>query len=339
MLCIPRSRGRRPRVVLGILPCLLCAALACSKKKEMPPPEPARPPGAGQGDTAARAYLRGGERSRIKAETGVEFPPLPGMPLLRTDQLVVPGGEFLLLRLGNGHLVRIDEDLTMKVSEIVLLEAPPAGESVAAQLDRLVTREELARAERMAGAQARRQAAESMPAMEEEPDRFAKVVVPAKDAPGSVSASAAPAPAGADKKAVPKAPAEKSAAAQEERRARLERDITSQGLLRLLGSRGGGEGALSGAGGLDIGAALAPEVPELPRLRECLARELGHLPVKLKKVTLRLRSEGGKVTRVVLGGALPTPVCARDILIGQTFAAEGPWRTLEIELPSVPPTP
>lgn len=86
-------------------------------------------------------------------------------------------------------------------------------------------------------------------------------------------------------------------------------------------------------------APAAPELPELPRLRQCLARELGRLPVAIRQVTLRLKVEGGQIQRVVLGGGLPTPACAREILLlkhidlrADMKGVDGPWLTTEIAL-------
>lgn len=163
----------------------------------------ARPPGTGTAPVAGRIHLCGGAGARIKVGR-TEFAPLVGMPLLKSDELVVPLGEFLVVALGNGYLVRIDEDLTMRVSDIVLLGAPPARESMAVQLDRLVSQAERTQAKRMnaervAGVQSRASAAEAMPAQPADlPVRTTRGrprPAPGGAAPPApVSTSAAPAP-------------------------------------------------------------------------------------------------------------------------------------------------
>ena len=62
------------------------------------------------------------------------FGAVAGVPLLASDELVVPLGEFLIVALTNGHVVRVDEDLTMKVSEIVMLNVPPTKEGLSITL-------------------------------------------------------------------------------------------------------------------------------------------------------------------------------------------------------------
>lgn len=157
------------RLLLGLTAVLsVLSVLSC--RKPAPLTLPSRPPGAGSGEPAARVRLRGGTGAHVKAETGLEFPALAGTVLLRSDLLVVPSGEFLVvLIVGNGYLVRIDEDLTLRVGELVLLDAPATGESLASQLNRLVSKDELGRAERLAGTQSRVAAAEAI-APEELPD-------------------------------------------------------------------------------------------------------------------------------------------------------------------------
>src|SRR5262245_16939089 len=61
-----------------------------------------RPPGAGAGEVVATVHLAGGEGARIRAGA-VAFPARPGATLLRTDEMLVPPGEFLVVRLGNGY--------------------------------------------------------------------------------------------------------------------------------------------------------------------------------------------------------------------------------------------
>jgi hypothetical protein len=470
---------------------------------------PVRPPAAGSGPVVARVHLCGGTGSLVRAGQ-TEFPAAPGLPLLRTDELRVPPSEFLVVALDNGYLVRIDEDLTLRVSDIVLLGAPRTRQSLAEQLDRLVTREERAQAERLAGTQARRSAAESMPAQPQapppviasspppptragSPPRVSRGLPvpprpasppppPPAPAPSPITAGAPPpgAPSGGypppgappggypppgappggypppgalpggypppgappsaglpppgapaspvsssddeptrgdlgrpSSRPTPPAPRNERAsraqaearerALQEERaRAEAEAKAREQALQEARAraeveekSRAQSEQAqrarveaemararaaeaktktasqgppkrapISNApgdplGGIDEASAPPPEppaatpppaappppapaaseLPELPRLRQCLARDLGRLPVALRRVTVRVKVEGGQIQRVVLGGGLPTPACAREILLFKHIdlradmkGVDGPWLTTEIAL-------
>lgn len=158
-----------------------------------------RPAAAGTGEAVAWVHLRGGQNVSFRA-AGKQFPAQVGTPLLRTDVLAVPAGEFVVVKLRNGYVVKIDEDTTLVVSGIVSLDAPPTSESLTSQLDRVLTREERGRAERIAATQARLAGADSV-------------------APQSAAAAPAPAPPAAAEEAratsaPPPEPAKKTAAAE-----------------------------------------------------------------------------------------------------------------------------
>jgi len=105
-----------------------------------------RPAGAGQGKTEATVLIASGKPQAmptIRAMTGVAFAAQGGVPLLRTDTMQVPEGAFLVLELTDNHVVvRVDEDLTMRVGDLALLGAPAPSASVSDQLDRLLTSED-----------------------------------------------------------------------------------------------------------------------------------------------------------------------------------------------------
>lgn len=133
---------------------LLCTAVAA--RAELP-----RPAAAGTGEFVAWVHLRGGAHVTFRA-AGKQFPAQVGTPLLRSDVVEVPAGEFVVVKLRNGYVVKIDEDTSLAVAKIVSLDAPPTQESLASQLDRVLTREERGRAERIAGTQARLAGADSV---------------------------------------------------------------------------------------------------------------------------------------------------------------------------------
>ena len=164
-----------------------------------------RPAAAGTGEAVAWVHLRGGQHVTFRA-AGKQFPAQVGTPLVRTDVLEVPAGEFVVVKLRNGYVVKIDEDTTLAVSGIVSLEAPPTTESLAAQLDRVLTREERGRAERIAATQARLAGADS--------------VAPQSAAAAPMRAPAPPPAESAPASSAPAAESDKKIAASERRSAR-----------------------------------------------------------------------------------------------------------------------
>ncbi len=123
-----------------------------------------RPANTGTGEALAKVHLVGGAGVRIKAAVGTPFLPRPTMGLLRTDTVVVPASEFVIVHLtANNHLVRIDDDVSLRVSDIVLLHAPRTSESLSTQLDRMVSSDEKRVAERIAGTYAGRSAGDAAP--------------------------------------------------------------------------------------------------------------------------------------------------------------------------------
>jgi hypothetical protein len=400
----------------------------------------------------ARVHLLGGTGSRVRAGS-VEFAAQAGLPLIPSDEISTSPGEFLVLALTNGYLVRIDEDLSLRVRDIVLLGAPPAPESFAAQLDRLVTREERARAERIAGSQARRSAADAVPAqsavLAKSPRSSAPPPPPAK-APlagslgtnsggrtsgglgmsgtgqggggsgqgtiglgsiGTVGHGAGTGSGqgygsgtgrlgGSARSGVPHVtfgpptvtgslPVEvvRRIIRQQGNRFRfcyeqgLGRDPALAGTVsvRLIVGRDGAVASVADAGSqlpdttalgcvvngfrsiqfpapagnsvvlvaqaiaftpADAPAPAAPSPaathPALQRLEEvstCLRRELSYLPIQLERATVRVRLAAGRIVRVALGGGLPTPACARDLLTGQELkGSEGTWIATDVSL-------
>ena len=140
---------------LAIFPAVLLGTAVAARA------EVVRPAEAGTGEIVAWVHLRGGAHVTFRA-AGKQFPVQVGTPLVRSDVVEVPTGEFVVVKLRNGYVVKIDEDTSLAVAKIVSLDAPPTKESLAAQLDRVLTREERGRAERIAGTQARLAGAESV---------------------------------------------------------------------------------------------------------------------------------------------------------------------------------
>ncbi|MFT3706525.1 MAG: hypothetical protein QM817_02545 [Archangium sp.] len=66
-----------------------------------------------------------------------------GMQLAGTDTLTVAPGAWVVVHLlGNGHVVRLDDDLVLRVDQLAALKAPKQTQTLQQQLDRLVTLKE-----------------------------------------------------------------------------------------------------------------------------------------------------------------------------------------------------
>jgi hypothetical protein len=424
------STHARSRLVLSSLALFVCSLVANARG------DSGRPPGVPAGPVVARVHLRSGISSRIRVDS-VEFPAETGTALTPNDEISTPPGEFLILSLTNGYLVRIDEDLSLRVRDIVLLGAPPARESFAAQLDRLVTREERAQTERIAGSQARRSAADAVPAQSPAPPKFPRGSAPRPPTPappppsetsssnsgglglsgigqggggsgqgiglgglgtighGAGSGSGQGYGAGSGRLGgAPRTnpphvvfgpptvtgslPAEivRRIIRQQTNRVRycyeqaLGRNPALAGTVsvRLVVSRNGTVTSATDAGsqlpdatalncvvnglrslhfpapsdpaevlvtqtialtpadGPPSSATSSPALPRLGEVSACLHRELSHLPLQLGRITVRVRIAAGRIVRVALGGGLPTPACARELLIGQALqGTEGTW--------------
>ena len=98
----------------------------------------------------------GGGQPRFKA--------LDGMLLKKSDVVVVGAGAWVaLFILGNEHVVRLDDDLSLAVGDLALLNAPKQTRTVVQQLDTLLTARERSRNERLIGWHASQTAANTQP--------------------------------------------------------------------------------------------------------------------------------------------------------------------------------
>ena len=90
-----------------------------------------RPPGTGTGPAVAKVHLIGGTGCQVRA-SGKTIPAAAGLPLLASDELLVPIGEFLLVALGLGFVIPatglIDLYAYFSAGEIVKsIPGPPQG--------------------------------------------------------------------------------------------------------------------------------------------------------------------------------------------------------------------
>lgn len=318
--------GSIPKLIRAAMVTVVLLGLALPARAEVP-----RPAAAGTGEAVAWVHLRGGANVSFRA-AGKQFPAQVGTALLRSDVLEVPAGEFVVVKLRNGYVVKIDEDTTLAVSGIVSLDAPPTSESLAAQLDRVLTREERGRAERIAATQARLAGADSV-------------------APQSAAAPAAP-PAAPRSPAIPSPPppepAKKSAArppalsrglglaASDEEQERAPAPAASSpvaappfpspGPSPGMGSVPGMSGGLP-SGGLPSGGAAGAVVPSG-------AIKLGPLevaaPLEPAAVKRVVTINQGQLRACYQRGLQNNPTLAGSLVLKLVLAADGSVATAEV---------
>jgi len=323
-------------IALSLVVCLA----GCTADAE----EAFRPAGA-KGEVVARIlFVRGSAQVRIAKAVHVAK---PGFDLAKTDELVVKPGGFLVLRLiKNDYVVTVDEDLTLPVKDIALLEAQGTGATVAAQLAALVQRGDISQSDRVVGFAQGKRGAESGAETEKatvEPKRETAVVrsqrVESPPSAASPPPSSAPSPAPA---ATAAAPANKSMkdVASADRKGGGGGLATKKADMDRPGRGGGGaSGGLPWSvrrGGVTTRqtTALPSDVAQvLNGAGDCLkalipAEVLSRLGGRER---VRLHVVGGRVARVSLGTGLPAPDC---LTILRSVAVEiGGDGIIEVEVP------
>ncbi len=306
-----------------------------------------RPPGTGTGAAVASVLMHEGMPSVLAA--GQTMAVSENLEIQEGDTLRVPAKSWLVLRLlGNGYVVKVDEDLELPVRDLALLKAPPAPQTLEQQLQQLADSREIG-ADRVTAYQNRRVAGSSSPRgkLAEESTGAARKVPLQRPAAATPAPVAAPVPA-AEEAALPTA----------------DRDLPA----KPSAAPGGGGGspapspdAMKGvAAEVEIGAAAksaekaelrAPPAPgpswEVVRGGYATTGE-GALPAELAKALegakaciqaawsakgiataggadrLLLRVEGGRVVKVKLASGLPVAGCAAaGALVGKAAGFEG----------------
>lgn len=265
----------------------------------------------------------------------------PGDRLAAPDRLEVPRGGLAVLELvASGHLVRIDEDLTMAVKDLALFGAPRAQASLAAQLDALVSpAEKKGLNERMAGFYATASAADTQPARRAEKKVAAvesdEAVGPARPAAVAPASPPPPAPAPA-----PPSPEEEQAALAEPPPRPQEAVGPKETTLRTFSqNQAAGAGKANVKDGVvsaeKVAAPAWPPPALLSQLKQCLQGHVAALGVGEKigpTLTVRYRGEGGAL-KVLLEGALPVPRCAVELMSGSAPPrSPDAWRQFEVAL-------
>ncbi len=235
-----------------------------------------------------------------------DYEAMVGLPLLKNDTLTIPANATVALRLKNGHVVRLDDELELQVKDIALFNAPEKKEDVSKQLDRLLTEEEKAAGpSRLMGWNAGQTAANVKSSAEVERSapkaKEKSVVAAATPAPPPPPSAPAPAPAPlevAESSKSTVAPAAPAASVAMPARAA---PGAGAGLGGIHGSRGGGAGAPALTADAQLTACINDTLPEQDA---AFRRSLhGHLTLRLRNSTERLR--------VHFTNHLPVPECAK----------------------------
>lgn len=221
-----------------------------------------------------------------------DYEAMVGTLLLGTDNLKVPPDATVALRLKNGHVVRLDDDLELRVDQIALFKAPAKKDDPATQLDLLFSAEEKTSGQaRLMGWNAGQTAANVKSSSE----------VVARD-------ESRPAPKATQKS--------RNAADEAEARADLPSSPPAAPAppppaLRLAPGGGAMGGGGARGGGLAVSALTSDE-----QLARCVADSLvvhgadfkrtlhGHLTLHLRNTPQRLHLH--------FGNYLPVPACAKD---------------------------
>jgi len=306
-------------------------------------------------DGVGSVLLSEGEAQVLAA--GKSFPAQKGFALDRSDELAVSLGGLLLVRLDNGYVVRVDEDLRLPVRDIVLLDAPAPRESLDDQLARLLTDDERAQLrERIVGFHARVAGAESVGAVRRE-ERAAKAAPPGapRAAPAAKKVASAPPPAPPP----PPAPAPMREVQNERQVAKSA--LEESAVDELLADSDAADEApviaeadapavaqkkeqpsfawsvLHRGGAQKRGDALPAVLADAfaGGLADCLSESVAKLPTRPAALELLVQVRAGRISRVALGKGLPVPRCARG-LVGKALAgvelAEASWIAIEVPL-------
>jgi hypothetical protein len=108
-----------------------------------PATAPTRKDGLTRTSAAAEVLFTTGAAT-VHTARADDFPLAKGGLLRRDDTLTLPpGATAALLLLRNNQVVRLDDDLSLSVVDLALLDAPAATSSVKQQVERLFSRQEL----------------------------------------------------------------------------------------------------------------------------------------------------------------------------------------------------
>lgn len=349
---------------MSTLPLLVCALLAATPPVQRTPPVK---------DPVARVVALKGA---VTAKTAGNAPIVVsvGTYFDADDTLEVGAGAWAAVVLRNEHVVRLDDDVQLKLSEVALFNAAKASVDLQAQLNRLLQPDERknANAERLIGWHAGLVAANTAKKEEEQ----------AQDAPSRPAAPRPPAEPPASPPPPPRAQAPAGPPATESRSEPSGSSKPKEASANA-GEGGSAPGSFgtrskdSGGGGSSNGTAQrltmkkksaddereekldlkAPrdESPKPARraardealsltpdeaLRACLAQELGALypeyVATLKDVTVVITARGSAEPLVRLQGGLAAPACARAWVVARKQLLPAGKKELVVPLSAQP---
>jgi hypothetical protein len=250
---------------------------------------------------------RGGGGATIAATAGAK--------LGSQDVVIVPANGFAVLHLlGNGHVVRLDDDLELRVGSLAMLKAKAKGQTLEDQLNRLLTRGERESKDRLLGWHVSLEGARSAAPREEQRASSAESVVKKLDTarPAPPSAPSPPPPS-------PKEGERASARAENKAKSLVDDDEGGPALERTrapappaMPSFGPGGGPAPMQGQAEERLALDPTAGS--GLRACLQAHVQQLGIGTASMyegtfTVRARLFDGEV-QLRLPDHSPAPACA-----------------------------
>lgn len=125
-------------------------AFALTLAAALPPLAEAPRPDGPVKDALAQVIISSGQVV-ITPEGKRGFGASSGTRLRANDTIAVGSRAWVVLGLVNGHAVRLDDDLSLRVDQLALLKAPPPSASLKQQFDKLVTEKEQDAAGRLIG--------------------------------------------------------------------------------------------------------------------------------------------------------------------------------------------
>jgi hypothetical protein len=317
---------------MSTLPLLVCALLAATPEsiESVPRTPPAKRPAARL--VAAQGVVRGTTATRQP------FTPVVGTDFDEDDTLTVSPGAWAALVLRNRHVVRLDDDLVIRIDELALFRAPPSPTTVGAQLNRLLspTERESAKSERLIGWHADLAAANTAP---REKNSSSPAPAPPPPPPMSPAPVVAPPPPPAPDRSGsrPKVSSSESVSPERKKSQRARSDDRDEGGRFEPGEekKKRSREVVAEEEPPREQAALATLEPDEP-LRECLRSSLAaaypEFAPTLTEVTLLITPTPGRAPVLRIKGGLTAPGCARAWVQARPRLSEGGLRELVVPL-------
>ncbi len=307
--------------------------------------EPSRPAGTGKGRADA-LILEAKGAVTVRPAQGKPFPGALSVPLLKSDELEAAAGAFAILKVTrNNCLARLDEELSLRISDLAVFDSAPCSASDDAQVRALLTESEFNEGKsRIVGYRAGLSAADTAGG--------------GAAAQKAYSAKGASAPAPALREVPPPAAAPLAAPPAARRPAPAELDAPTLGLMSSEKKRGKADlssvlreeaPARATAGSPSVHWRIASEgkswradpaptfiaeAADKDELRQCLSAMLGASGSKSRgSVEVLVRVKQGRVELATLRGLLVPAGCAAHIGPEASGAPEGKWIAFEVRLP------